>query len=47
MDKQQCRCSESNDMCEISINRFIEAARQYLFGLTPVDAIRTSASKVR
>jgi hypothetical protein len=34
-------------MSEISINRFIEAARQYLFGLTPVDAIRTSASKDR
>ena len=47
MDHQQRTHSESNDMSEININRFIEAARQYLFGLFPVDAIRTSASKVR
>lgn len=47
MDNQQCRYSESDDMSEININRFIEAARQYLFGLFPTDAMRTSASKVR
>ena len=47
MDNQQCRYSESDDMSEININRFIEAARQYLFGLFPVATIRTSASKVR
>ena len=47
MDKLQYAPSESDDMSEININRFIEAARQYLFGLFPVDAIRTSASKVR
>jgi hypothetical protein len=47
MDQQQCAHSESNDMSEININRFIEAARQYLLGLFPVDAIRTSTSKVR
>ena len=41
MDQQQCAHSESNDMSEININRFIEAARQYLFGLFPVDAVRT------
>ena len=47
MDNQQCRYSESDDMSEININRFIEAARHYLFGLFPVDAAPTSASKVR
>ena len=47
MDQQQCAHSESNDMSEININRFIETARQYLFGLFPVDIIRTSASEVR
>ena len=47
MDKLQYAPSESDDMSEININRFIEAARQYLFGLFPVDAIQTSASKVR
>jgi len=47
MDQEQCAHSESNDMSEININRFIEAARQYLFGLFPVDAVRNSASKVR
>jgi two-component sensor histidine kinase len=47
MEKLQYAPSESDDMSEININRFIEAARQYLFGLFPDDAIRTSASKVR
>jgi len=47
MDNQQCRYSESNDMSEININRFNEAARQHMFGLFPVDAIPTSASKVQ
>jgi len=47
MDKLQYTHSESDDMSEFNINRFIEAARQYLFGLFPVDAIRTSACKVR
>ncbi|HEX5674553.1 MAG TPA: hypothetical protein VFX83_04220 [Azonexus sp.] len=47
MDKLQYAPSESDDMSEININRFIEAARQYLFGLFPVATIRTSASKVR
>ena len=47
MDKLQYAPSESDDMSEININRFIEAARQYLFGLFPVDATQTSACKVR
>jgi hypothetical protein len=47
MEKLQYAPSESDDMSEININRFIEAARQYLFGLFPADAIQTSASKVR
>jgi hypothetical protein len=47
MDHQQRTHSESNDMSEINIKQFIETARQYLFGLFPVDIIRTSASKVR
>ncbi|MGV0975992.1 MAG: hypothetical protein ACOYBO_08695 [Azonexus sp.] len=47
MNKQQYTHSESNDMSEMNINRFIEAARQHLFGLFPVDAIPTSASKVQ
>ena len=47
MDHQQRTHSESNYMSEININRFIETARQYLFGLFPADIIRTSASEVR
>jgi hypothetical protein len=47
MNKQQYTHSESNDMSEMNINRFIEAARQHLFGLFPVDAIPTSASTVQ
>ena len=47
MDKQRQTQSNSNDMSEININRFIEAARQYLFGLFPGDTIRTCSSKVR
>ena len=47
MNKLQYAPSESDDMTEININRFIEAARQYLFGLFPVATIRTSASKLR
>ena len=46
MDQQQYTHNESDDMSEININRFIEAARQYLFGLFPVDATQTSACKV-
>jgi len=47
MDKLQYVPSERDDMSEITINRFIEAARHYLFGLFPVDAAQTSASKAR
>lgn len=47
MNKLQHKYSESDVMSEINITRFIEAARQYLFGLFPVDAVRTSASTVR
>jgi hypothetical protein len=47
MDKLQYVPNESDDMSEITINRFIEAARHYLFGLFPVDAIPTGASKIR
>ncbi|HYO27044.1 MAG TPA: hypothetical protein VER68_02120 [Azonexus sp.] len=47
MDKLQYAPGESDDMSEININRFIEAARHYLFGQFPVDAAPTSASKAR
>jgi hypothetical protein len=47
MDEQRQTHSNSNDMSEININRFIEAARQYLFGVFPGDTDRTCASKVR
>jgi hypothetical protein len=47
MNKLQQEFSERDDMSEININRFIEAARHYLFGLFPVDAAPTSASKAR
>jgi len=47
MNKLQHEFSKRDDMSEITINRFIEAARHYLFGLIPVDAAPTSASKVR
>lgn len=47
MDQPHYAHSENDDMSEININRFIEAARHYLFGLFPVDANQTSANKVR
>ena len=47
MDHQQRTHSESNDMSEINISRFIEAARQYLFGLFPVDDATGRIGKLR
>lgn len=46
MDEQRKIHSNSNEMSEININRFIEAARQHLFGLFPGDTVQACASKV-
>jgi hypothetical protein len=45
MDKKHYTHIESNNMSTTSINQFIEAARQHLFGLFPLDNQPKNASK--